>query len=164
MKKYLFSLFILFSTANLFANEKSIKDFKLVTENNQLNIRILDEEGKVQKDINENILFVFNGFEVLLRFSNGEAVYPPKLKESTLTFIKVNGISKIYVLFLKDSFSRAYEIPRWWLFLIPILVLILCFLFRKLLYVAIGILIIMVLLGKTDVLKTWFQVIIDAIT
>lgn len=159
IKQVLFLLIGLFFSISVFANATEISDFKIENINNQLVVIILDENGLVDKNFHSDVSFIFNGFEVLLSFSVGASIYPSKQIESTLTLIKVDKLSKVYLLLLTNGFSIAYEVPYWILLLIPIVVLIIIFLFRKLIYVFIAIIVLMLLFGKFDILKNWFYII-----
>lgn len=142
-KKILFTLFFMgcFAAAN--AENIIINDF-IIKENpfgkNEIAIVAEDSVHNIQENINGVFSFTINGFRENLRFENGTAFYRNKLERSSFIYLKHKNdqasISKLYYIYKHDSKVDPYLISWVLLIGIPLALLLLGYLFKRFIILA----------------------------
>lgn len=140
MQKPLLLLFVLLAPLLLGAQESRIENF-LVMENllrnDKLAIIATDTADVPNEAISGTYQFVINGFRQELAFHDGVAVTPQAIDKSTFVFIKhqnqTGSVGKLYFLYKSEQGFRPILINWLYLILIPALVLLIGYMFRRLL-------------------------------
>lgn len=143
-KKIRLIIFFLFSFTAADAENIVIHDF-VVKENpfgkNEIAIVAEDSVHRIQDNINGVFNFSINGFQSELRFENGTAFYRHKLERSSFIFLKhqneVASLSKLYYIYKHDSKLELFLISWIWLIGIPLGLLLLAYLFKRFIILAI---------------------------
>jgi len=173
MKKLLLitCLFVL-SAGFAFADTVTIKHFT-VKENpfakNELAIVAVDTGNNVLENVNGLFAFTVNGFQESLRFDKGTAFYRHKLDKSSFIYVKhVNDSgthSILYYVYKSDDKLTPIHISWIVLLAIPILLVVLGYLFKKFIIIAIVIFIIFLYFNHHAGLSvpTFFESIIDGL-
>ncbi len=127
-----------------FAQSSRIVDFVIMENlirNDKLAIIATDKAGVPNESINGTYQFVVNGFKQELTFNDGVAVTPQAIDKSTFVFVKhqnqQGSVGKLYFLYKTDQGFRPIFTSWYYLILIPALVLIIGYLFKRLLVWAI---------------------------
>jgi hypothetical protein len=145
MKKIL--LFIgLFFTFMYHAKAESIVIQNFVIKENPFGkseIAIVAEDSlqNIQENINGVFKFTINGFQENLRFENGTAFYRQKLERSSFIFLKhqndLGNLSKLYYIYKHDSKLDLFLINWIWLIGIPLGLMLLAYLFKRFIIIAV---------------------------
>lgn len=132
-----------------------IKDFKIspsLFETTSIHIQALDELGNEDLTIKGRYLFQINGFEKKLTFVGGKAEYPDSLKSSTFLYMKWAGAEKmvprLFFVYRSAAGLVPVKISLFWLLAFPIALMLFSFVFKKLLFIAVIILILFFFLNK----------------
>ncbi len=142
-----------------------IADFKLAPalfENNSIHIRALDSAGNEDLTVNGRYRFTVNGFEKRLLFIGGNAEYPDNLKGSTFLYMKYEGLKagtdaadevvktvpRLFFVYRSDAGLVPVQISLFWLLAIPVLLLVISFIFKRLLILAILIIVLFFVFNK----------------
>lgn len=166
----LLSLCLLCTAA--FAQTSAIDNFLIkenLLKNNKLAIIAADSLNVPKEIINGTYTFSINGFTQQLRFHDGVAVLQLPIEKSTFVYIKHQNDkgthSKLVYVYKKDNDLTPYAINSLWLFLIPIILVILAFAFRKLIIFAVIIFLAFVYFNHSSGLNlsTFFESIFDAL-
>lgn len=122
------------------AQSSRIDDFVIMENlirNSKLAIIATDTAGVPNEALSGTYQFVINGFRQELTFNEGVAVTPQAIDKSTFVFVKhqnQNGsVGKLYFLYKSEQGFRPILIDWFYLVLIPALVLIIGYMFRRLL-------------------------------
>ncbi len=137
--------------------------------NDKLAIIASDSLNNPQEAISGTFSFSVNGFKQELIFSNGVAVCPLQLSKSSFVYIKHindNGShGNLYYVLKKDTGLTPYKISWFLMLFIPLLLVMLGYMFRKLI-----VLFIVILAGflyfnhnKGLSLPTFFETIFDGL-
>ena len=106
-----------------------------LTQNSKLAIVALDSAEKPLERINGTFIFSLNGFQQDLQFHDGVAVVKHALASSTFVFFKHKNqettVSKLYYIYKKDTELKPFLINGVFLFLIPLGILLIAYLFRR---------------------------------
>jgi hypothetical protein len=139
--RYIFFLFLILFVSTSFA-QSSLKtiDYFIVKENLLKNEKIAiiaaDSLENPNESINGTFNFSVNGFKQELVFNNGVAVCPLQIEKSAFIFIKhlnENGThSNLYYIYKKDANLSPYKISWYLLLIIPIGLILIGYMFRKL--------------------------------
>lgn len=131
-------IFIFFSVASAQAQPLRIDNFIVkenLTQNSKLAIIALDSTEQPLERINGTFVFNLNGFQQSLQFHDGVAVVQQPVESSTFVFFKhknqENTVSKLYYIHKKDTELKPFKINGLLLFLIPVVILLIAYLFRK---------------------------------
>jgi len=173
MKKLLLIICLLILSAGfVFADTVTIKHFT-VKENpfakNELAIVAVDTGNNVLENVNGLFAFTVNGFQESLRFDKGTAFYRHKLDKSSFIYVKhVNDSgthSILYYVYKSDDKLTPIHISWIVLLAIPILLVVLGYLFKKFIIIAIVIFIIFLYFNHHAGLSvpTFFESIIDGL-
>lgn len=147
LKICVFGIFLFISVSlyaqNTFTNY-NIKSFAV--KQNQVNsqkltVFALDTLTKTNKKIKGNYVFTVNGLSQSLLFNNGEAVLNLPLKKSSFLYVKfdneINNPSNLYYVYKTDSSLTPFKVNLFWLLVIPIGLILIGYMFKKIIGLAI---------------------------
>lgn len=127
---------------------KEIQHFvvkETLSKNGKLAIVATDASGHPLPEISGTYQFVINGFQQELLFSDGVAVTPHRMETSAFVFVKhvntTGSHGRLYYVLKRDHELRPIAISWYFLILIPAFLLLVAYLFRRLMLLAIAILI-----------------------
>ncbi|WP_421942833.1 hypothetical protein [Pedobacter sp.] len=155
-----------------FAQTPAINNFLVkenLLKNNKLAIIAADSLDNPNENINGTYTFSVSGFTQSLKFNDGIAVLPLPIERSTFVYLKhqndTGTHSKLVYVYKKDSDLSPYPINSLWLFIIPILLVIIAFAFRKLIIFAVIIFLVFVYFNHSSGLNlaTFFESIFDGL-
>ena len=151
LKKFFF-LILFFSHSLVYGEQKDemkINDFiikETLTKNDKLAILACDSLEKPLEHINGTFQFTINGFKSLLKFTDGVAITPNEIENSTFIYLQHKNTSgthsNLFYVFKKEDGLTIYKISWFILLLVPISLVILVMLFKRFLWLAIVILIV----------------------
>ena len=157
MNKFFLSYFLLLCISLKTSAETSaqkISSFELKSNSSErLSVRTLaNTEELNNNEINGSFDFSINGIDKKLQFKNGEAIIPEKISSSTFLFIRplerpFSGIELYYVLKVREGLS-VIHIPIVLLLLIPLFFFVLGYFVRKLLIIAIALIVVFFIFNK----------------
>ena len=173
MKKFLLIISLFTLSANIsFADTITINHF-VVKENpfakNEIAIVATDTANNVLENVNGIFAFTIDGFQESLRFKRGTAFYQHKLDKSSFLYVKhVNEAgthSILYYVYKTDDKLTPIHISWIVLLAIPVLLVLLSYLFKKFVVIAIVIFIIFLYFNHHAGLSipTFFESIIDGL-
>jgi hypothetical protein len=173
MKKMLFVLLVtLLSSAVAFADPVLIKNFT-VKENpfgkDELAVVATDTAGVIQEGINGTFKFSINGFDEDLDFKNGTAFYRRKLEKSSFIYIKhtndMGSSSTLYYVYRQESKLTPIRISWVILIAIPCILILIGYMFRKLIIIAVVLFCIFLYFNHSNGLSipTFFETVFDGI-
>jgi len=172
MKRGFILIFLCLSGFFSFAQTAAINNFIVkenLLKNNKLAIIAADSLNNPNENINGIYTFSVSGFTQSLKFNDGIAVLPLPIERSTFVYLKHQNDSgthsKLVYVYKKDSDLTPYPINSLWLFIIPIVLVILAFAFRKLIIFAVIIFLAFVYFNHSNGLNlsTFFESIFDAL-
>lgn len=147
LKKNIFGFLLLLSLSvtaqNSFTNY-SIKSFSV--RQNQINsqklaIFALDSLAQSNPKIAGDYVFTVNGLSQNLFFIKGEADLILPLKKSSFLYVKydneVNSPSNLYYVYKTDSSLTPFKVNLFWLLVIPIGLILIGYMFKKIIGIAI---------------------------
>ncbi len=170
--KLLLSLILLCWSAIGFAqiNASGIDNFLVkesLLKNSKIAIIAADSLDKPLESINGSYNFSISGFTQQLTFNDGVAILPLPIDKSTFVYIKHendNGThSKLLYVYKKDGSLNPFTISRVFFIIIPLLILILSFAFKKFIYLAVILFLVFFFFGASKGLdiSTYFETIFD---
>ncbi|WP_295773086.1 hypothetical protein [uncultured Mucilaginibacter sp.] len=173
MKKLLLAVILLTtSMAVAVADTVSIKKF-VVKENpfaqNEVAIVATDSLEQIQENVNGKFAFTINGFQYELNFQNGTGFYRQKLQKSTFMYVKhrneSGSYSVLYYIFKRGEKLSPWKISWMWLVVIPLAIVFIGYLFKRLIIIAAIVLIIFIYFNHSNGLSipTFFESIFDGI-
>lgn len=137
-------LFVVLLPCLAVGQSSRIADFVIMENlirNDKLAIIATDTAGVPNENVDGTYQFVINGFKQELTFNEGVAVTPQAIDKSTFVFVKhqnqTGSVGKLYFLYKSDDGFRPILINWYYLILIPALVLLVGYLFKRLLVWAI---------------------------
>ena len=163
-------LFLLLITSNCFAQNADINNFLVkesLLKNSKLAIIAADSLDQPLEKINGLYTFSVSGFTQEMTFNNGVAILPLQIDKSTFVYIKHQNDqgthSKLLYVFKKDGSLNPITISRIFLIIIPLLILILIFAFKKFIYIGIFLLLIFMYFNYSNGLNisTFFETTFD---
>jgi hypothetical protein len=170
MKLYSIIFFLLFTTGATFAQPSNIDNFLIkesLMKNSKLAIIAADSLGNPLEQINGIYTFSVSGFTQPLKFNEGVAVLPMKLERSSFVYLKhlndKGTHSKLVYVYKKEGDLTPYTISTIWLVLFPLLLIVIAFMFRKLIIVAVIALLVFIYFNHSNGLSisTFFETIFD---
>ena len=173
MKKLLL-LIGLFTAAQsyVFAGSISINHF-IIKENpfgvDQVAVIATDTAGVTQENVNGLFTFIMNGFEYQLKFEKGVAFYRQKIDRSTFLYAKHMNESGthaiLYYLYKHDSKLSPFHISWVLLVAIPLILVLVAYMFKRLIILAVIILAVFMYFNYHNNLSipTFFESIIDGL-
>ena len=175
MHKIRFSFLLLllsFSTA-AFSQKLDINNFivkESLLKNSKLAIIAADSLENPMERINGIYTFTVSGFSQPLKFNDGVAIVPLQLERSAFVYIKHQNDegthSKLVYVNKKEGSLNPYTINSSWLVIIPLIIVVIVFLFRKLLILGIIIFLVLIYFNHSSGLGigTFFETIFDSLS
>lgn len=170
MMKNIIILFLIFTTCNSFAQTADINNFLVkesLLKNSKLAIIAADSlENPIEK-INGTYTFSVSGFTQQLTFNQGIAILPLPIDKSTFVYIKHQNDegthSKLLYVYKKDGNLNPFTISRIFLIIVPLVIILLTFAFKKFIYIAVILLVILLFFSYTNGLNisTFFETTFD---
>ena len=146
--RYLFVLFGLLLSQTVVGQNADINNFLVkenLLKNSKLAIIAADSLEKPLENINGTYTFSVSGFTQILNFNDGVAIVPLQIDKSTFVYLKHQNDkgthSKLIYVYKKDGDLNPFTISRIFLIIIPIIIIILVFAFKKFIYIGIILLI-----------------------
>lgn len=100
-----------------------------------------DSAGITQEKINGSFDFTINGFSEALHFENGIAFYHHKLEKSSFLYLKhrdeINSHAHLFYIYKHDSKLDPYNISWKLLVAIPLILILLGYMFKRFIIIAI---------------------------
>ncbi|TAF44034.1 MAG: hypothetical protein EAZ51_05015 [Sphingobacteriales bacterium] len=149
VKTYIISLFFLifaYAKAQTILPNISIYNFK-IEENNpkQVWVQAIDTTKQKNTSINGTFTFYINGFTKVLEFKNGIAICELKLKKSSFVYFKheneTSNPSNLYFVYKYDNRLNPFKISWYILMAIPIGLILMGYMFKKIIGYAIFLLV-----------------------
>lgn len=173
MKKILFVIFSLLGVNSfVFADTIAINHF-IVKENpfakDEIAVIATDSLNNIQEKVNGMFSFSVNGFHEELKFDNGTAFYRHKLDRSSFLYLKHvndNGTHSIlYYIYKHDSKLDAFHISWILLLAIPLGLILLAYLFKRFIIIAVVIFCVFFYFNHHNglTMPTFFESIIDGL-
>lgn len=123
---------------------QGIRDFVIkehLSQNGKLAIIATDSAGMAEEHINGTFKFVINGFDHDLRFHDGVGVAPNAINASAFVFIKhanhFGSNGKLFYVVKNDRGLKPIFINWYYLIIIPLLIIVIGYVFKRLLIVAV---------------------------
>jgi hypothetical protein len=173
MKKLLLLFcFVIAAHSFVFADAITINHF-VVKENpfaaDQVAIVATDTAGVTQEKVNGLFTFVMNGFEYQLKFEKGVAFYRQKIDRSTFLYAKhmneTGTHAILYYIYKHDSKLSPWHISWVLLVAIPLILVLLAYMFKRFIIIAVIIFCIFLYFNYHNNLSipTFFESIIDGL-
>ncbi len=172
MKLFSLTCLLILSTFATFAQQSNINNFLIkesLLKNSKLAIIAADSLSQPLEQINGVYTFSVSGFTQTLKFNDGVAILPMQLERSSIVYIKhLNDSgthSKLVYVHKKDGNLTPYTISTLWLVLFPLIAIVVAFLFRKMIIIAVIALLIFIYFNHSNglSLSTFFETIFDAL-
>ena len=169
MRNLVLSILLLFSI-NSFGQSADINNFLVkesLLKNSKLAIIAADSLEMPIEKISGIYTFSVSGFTQTLDFNSGVAILPLQIDKSTFVYIKHqndNGThSKLLYVYKKDGNLNPITISRIFLIIIPLLIIILVFAFKKFIYIGLILLLIFIYFTYSNGLNvsTFFETTFD---
>ncbi|MGK6351536.1 hypothetical protein [Parapedobacter sp. DT-150] len=149
MQKFLYLLTILSIPALLWAQgDRDINHFILkenLIKNGKLAVIATDAEETPIESISGTYSFVINGFKQELEFNDGVAITPNAIETSAFVFIKhrnqQGSHGRLYFVLKNEKGLNPIAISWYYLILIPAAILLIAYLFKRLMILAVLILV-----------------------
>lgn len=170
MKKIYYCLVLLMISATGFAQKADINNFivkESLLKNSKLAIIATDSLEQPIETINGLYTFTVSGFTQSVKFNDGVAILPMQLERSAFVYIKHQNDggthSKLLYVYKKDGTLNPYPINSLWLVIFPLAIIFIAFAFRKLIIIAIIILLVFIYFNHSNGLNlsTFFDTIFD---
>lgn len=173
MKRILLTCFVLvFASALAVADTIAINHF-VIKENpfakDEIAVIATDTAGNIQEKVNGIFAFNLNGFSEQLTFDKGTAFYRHKIDKSAFLYIRHqndNGThSMLYYVYRHDSKLSPVKISWMVLIGIPLALILLGYLFKRFIIIALIIFCIFLYFNHSNGLNisTFFQSIVDGL-
>lgn len=173
MKKILFVMLLMMNAGGLaFADTITIKHF-VIKENpfadSEVAVVATDTAGAVQEKVGGVFAFTINGFQEQMRFEKGTAFYRHKLDKSAFFYVKhVNNEgthSMLYYIYKQDGKLRPMHISWVLLIIIPLALILLAYMFKRFMIIAIVIFCIFLYFNYHNglTMPTFFESIFDGL-
>lgn len=173
MKKLLLICLFLFSAAGFCYADKIAIDHFVVKENpfatDEIAFVAVDTAGIVQENVNGIFSFSVNGFTKELKFDKGTAFYRDKIEKSSFVYARHQNDdgthSMLYYIYRHDSKLSPVKISWVVLVAIPLILVLIGYLFKRLIVIAIVVFCIFLYFNHSSGLSipTFFQSIIDGL-
>ncbi|WP_316785380.1 hypothetical protein [Pedobacter frigiditerrae] len=163
-------LFLMFVCGNCFAQNADINNFLVkesLLKNSKLAIIAADSLENPLEQINGTYTFSVSGFTQQLTFNDGVAILPLAIDKSTFVYIKHQNDkgthSKLLYVYKKEGNLNPFTISRIFLIIVPLIIVILAFAFKKFIYIAVILFIIFMIFSYSNGLNisTFFETTFD---
>jgi hypothetical protein len=125
-----------------YAQGQRIENFMVkehLLQNGQLAVIALDSTQRPAENLRGTFRFIINGFEKELRFSDGFGVLKEPIESSTFLLIQHKNSQgtqgKLYYIYKSKEKLKPYWIQWYWLLLIPLILALIAYVFKKLLWI-----------------------------
>ena len=155
-----------------FAQDANINNFivkESLLKNSKLAIIATDSLENPLESVNGTYTFTVSGFKQELRFNDGIAILPLPLERSSFVYIKHHNDtgthSRLVYVYKKEGTLNPYAISSFWLVLFPVIAVLIALAFRKLIIVAVILLLIFIYFNHSNGLSigTFFESIFDGL-
>jgi hypothetical protein len=172
MRLFSIIFLLIFSSGAAFAQRSDINNFLVkesLLKNSKLAIIAADSLEQPLEKINGEYTFSVSGFTQPLKFNDGVAILPMQLERSSFVYIKhlndKGTHSKLVYVHKKEGNLTPYAISTLWMVLFPLIVVVIAFTFRKLLIVAVIVLLVFIYFNHSSglSLSTFFETIFDSL-
>src|ERR1700712_5753078 len=144
MKKIIFVLLLMCTGSFAFADTITIKQF-VIKENpfaeSEVAVVAVDSAGAVQEKVDGLFAFTINGFQEQMKFDKGTAFYRHKLEKSSFFYVKhINDAgthSMLYYIYKQDGKLHPFHVSWMLLVIIPLGLLLLAYVFKRFVLIAI---------------------------
>lgn len=162
--------FLFFITHTVFSQTTYIDNFVVkenLLKNSKLAIIAADSLENPIETINGSYTFSISGFTQQLTFNNGVAVLQLPIDKSTFVYVKHDNDhgshSKLLYVYKKNGDLKPIVISRIFFIIIPLIIILLAFAFKKFIYIAIFIFMAFSFFGYSNGLNisTYFETIFD---
>ncbi|MGE6221533.1 hypothetical protein ACQKCH_17050 [Nubsella zeaxanthinifaciens] len=169
MRLLFFAAFFFF-TINGFCQTAGINNFivkESLLKNSKIAIIAADSLDNPLENINGTYTFSVSGFTQQLNFTDGVAILPLPIDKSTFVYIKHENDqgthSKLLYVYKKNADLNPITISRIFFIIIPLLILILVFAFKKFIYMGVILFLIFFFFSYSNGLNvsTYFETIFD---
>lgn len=137
-------VFLAFPTEAQTRYEQGIRSFQVkenLIKNDKLAIIATDSAGNPQEEISGTFQFVINGFQQEIKFNEGVGVAPQAVGSSAFVFIKhqnqFGSTGQLYYVVKNDQGIRPIHINWYYLIVIPLIIIIVGYLFKRLFLLAV---------------------------
>jgi len=163
-------LFLVFICGNCFAQNSDINNFLVkesLLKNSKLAIIAADSLENPLEQINGTYTFSVSGFTQQLTFNDGIAILPLAIDKSTFVYIKHQNDkgthSKLLYVYKKEGNLNPFTISRIFLIIVPLIIVVLAFAFKKFIYIAVILLVIFMIFSYSNGLNisTFFETTFD---
>lgn len=168
--KSILTIILLFFASYGYAQNADINNFVVkesLLKNSKLAIIAADSLEVPKENISGEYTFSVSGFTQPLSFNSGVAIIPLQIDKSTFVYIKHENDkgthSKLLYVYKKDGNLNPITISGIFLIIIPLVIIILAFAFKKFLYLAVILLVIFFIVGYSNGLNvaTFFETTFD---
>ncbi|RYY34820.1 MAG: hypothetical protein EOP46_12140 [Sphingobacteriaceae bacterium] len=172
MKKYLLLIFLFIATAQAYADTIAINHFTVVQNpfaEDEVAIQATDTALHVREEVNGVFTFSMNGFEETLQFDKGTAFYRHKIQKSTFLYAKHvndNGThSNLFYIYRNSGKLMPIHISWIWLLIIPCALVLLGYMFKRFIIIAVVIFVIFFYFNHANNLSVgrFFENIVDGL-
>lgn len=172
MKRTLLLFLAFFSIYSAQAQSASIQNFIIkehLLKNSKLAIIAADSLNIPDEGIEGTYSFTVSGFTQQLKFNEGVAVLPLPIEKSTFVYIKhkneLGTHSKLAYIYKKEGNLSPFVMSGWWLVAIPLILILLGFLFRKFIVFAIILFIVYIYFTYSNGMNigTFFETFFDSL-
>ena len=172
MKPIYYCLLFLVMSTSAYAQKSDINNFivkESLLKNSKLAIIAADSLDQPLEKINGLYTFTVSGFTQTLKFNDGVAILPLQLDKSAFVYVKHQNDkgthSKLLYVYKKDGSLNPFTINSLWLVLIPLFLVFIAFAFRKLIILAVIILLVFIYFNHSNGLNlsTFFETIFDSL-
>lgn len=172
MKRIISTLLTTLLVSFVYAQSASIQNFIIkehLLKNSKLAIIAADSLNNPNEAIQGDYAFSVSGFSQTLKFNDGVAVLALPIEKSTFVYIKhtndLGSHSKLAYIYKKENNLTPFVVSGWWLIAIPIILIVLSFLFRKFLIFAIIIFLCYVYFSYSNGISmgTFFETFFDSL-
>lgn len=168
--RYVYLWIFLLCTNMIFAQNTSINNFIVkedLLKSGRLALIAADTLDKPLSDINGIYTFSISGFTQELNFNDGVAILPFKIDKSTFVYLKHEndeGVhSKLIYVFKRADGLNPVTISRIFLIVIPLILIVLAFIFKRFIYIALILFLLFMYFNYSNGLKlnTFFETTFD---
>ncbi|MBC7743530.1 MAG: hypothetical protein H7096_00335 [Flavobacterium sp.] len=137
--------------------------------NDKIAVIACDSNETPLENVSGTFQFNINGFKQELKFNDGVAIAPQQIDKSTFVYLRHendNGThGKLYYVLKKEQDLKLYKINWFVLVLVPLIIIFLATMFRKLIVIAAILLMVLFIFNSNNGLKlgTFFDTIIDGL-
>ena len=173
MKSIFFTILSLLITVHAFGqNVQNINNFVIkenLLKNEKIAIIATDSLENPIETINGIFNFSINGFKQELRFNDGVAICPLQIEKSAFIFVKHSNDfgdhSNLYYVYKKDNDLNPFKISWIFLIAIPVILIPIGYMFRKLIGFVIFVLILFIYFNysKGLTIPTFLESILDGL-